>query len=608
MPSDKRATCVHIASLPGSAQLLILQLVCDSCGPDTPGTCWLARVCKHWRILACSVKRLRVLFQGGIHSNQLPESQQQQEQQQQRTVDFCAWLRRCAHQVVALAVTGEAAREALVVLAEVASSSSKAAAAAAGGGGGGAGVTGQGLPLQRLMLTGTELLHPGEHKAALNRLLRALPHLQHLRLSQFGAAAFDNDGDANAAAVAALAPLQSSTSLTCLELHGTLESTQVQQQLLDSLTSGVRSLVWAFPSYGAPQQLSFDHLNRLTTLTLQEVAQVDWGSQPQEYSLPLRHLREVALYGILMSDASLLACKEQLVGLRAKRMHRVLSKLSNLQLLDVSGCDAGDAKELLQQAPQVGHLQVSLTTDPSSSTVWDSPCVLQHYKGLTGLRVLDLFVDGRQAAPMALRSLKQLQQLTLNIGGMDVSHVASWAYAVAGLVNLELLSIPAVLTACSDPWLTGLTRLAVLEVDCRLAFDGGLPQLRAAAGHICQVVMPNTCSPCHSTMVGSSSGPSYDTGGSGRSSSSSSSSVGAGVQRQSARVMVVCFDDSLICAGPAAAQLHQAVVADVAEAVMPPGVHLVRGSLYQLRLGRLGLLWPTPVKSRLQQLWPELQC
>jgi hypothetical protein len=196
---------VVFAALPGSAQLRIFQLLCDSCPPDTPGTCWLAPVCKQWRSLACSVKGLRVLF---CSDQQLElDSYLAWSHEYERQVDsFCAWLRRHAPQVVALASSRAQSSDVLEAVAEVAAAAaaaaaaggdgrtSPAAAAAAGGGGGdgqisaaeaspAAAAAGGGfLPLRHLVINSGGWFEPDVCQDILATLLAALPHLQHLHL------------------------------------------------------------------------------------------------------------------------------------------------------------------------------------------------------------------------------------------------------------------------------------------------------------------------------------------------------------------------------------------------------------------------------------------
>jgi hypothetical protein len=317
----------------------------------------------------------------------------------------------------------------------------------------------------------------------------------------------------------------------------------------------------------------------------------------------------VGLFDVAISDASLLACKEQLVGLRPVSFPHVLSKLTQLRALDLTWCTPEAATQLLQQAPELNSLTLQLIGTAYSwlSPAWSSPCVLQHYGGLTGLQELTLAVQGPKAAPMEMCSLARLRRLALDFSGVHMLCVGSWAHAVAGLVNLEVLSMPAVLTACYHPWLTVLTRLVVLEVTRAAGtsiyacpFDVGV-----AAHHIARLLMANTCSPAGFTAPPTNSSSSSSAGNNPGTTSSSNvggsgSSIAAGGCMPSAGVLLVCFGDSASHPATAAGKLYRAVAA--AAPVLPPGVHLFRGSLSKLRVNGVEL-WPAPVAARLQQLW-----
>jgi hypothetical protein len=549
-------------------------------------------VCKQWRDLALHVKGLRVLVYVCDQPAQQQEPQQGQEQQlqqqQQRTASCCAWLRRHAHQVVALAVIGGHAVEVLATLAQVASSSGGGASAAAGSKAGGGG---QWLPLRRLVVLDAFLLPTRVCQDTLQPLMGALPHLQHLHLPLlYGVPPYsiDSQEEAGAAALAALAPLQHSTTLTNLVLSGPMDATEAAHvQLLSSLPGSLRELRWGMVGLEDPQQLSFDHLTALTTLSLHDWSGDMVGCSKEDAFTSLRNLRQLDLRDIPVSDAGLLACKEQLVGLSPRTTTTVLSQLTRLQCLLLTYCNQHTTKELLQQAPPIKRLSVQLQTQASSEcTSGNGAWVLQQYKGLTRLEGLQMVVPGPQAAPTELHTLTQLQQLTLGMDTVDVPSAVSWAQALAGLVNLEGLSVPAVLTGCGGPWLTRLTRLALLEVTTSsLLLGDSFDMQAAAAAHISQVLVPG---------AGSSSCGLTAAAPAGTSASSSSSS---GVGQQPTPVAMVCFAGFQDTPQAAAVELYCALVAAVP--VLPQGVHLFRGSLVQLQ--QCGVeMWPAPVAARLQ--------
>jgi hypothetical protein len=286
----------------------------------------------------------------------------------------------------------------------------------------------------------------------------------------------------------------------------------------------------------------------------------------------LQHLRKLDLYvddGCILNEG-LLAVKKQLVGLALAEPTEVLGQLTHLQSLRLTSSD--DGEQLLQQAPQLQQLQLQLGGDRGVDVqAWSRPWLLQHYSNASSLQRLILEVFYPQAAPLELCALRQLRQLSLTLHGVSrlgASDVLSWACVLAGLVNLEVLTIPAVLTACHHPWLAGFQQLVVLEV----LSDGVATDIASAAAHISRLLAPG-------------------------SSSLSSSSSGSGKQKQAEQVLVVCLDGSRD--PQQAVLLYKAVAAAVP--VLPPNQHLFRGS-WQL-LQECGLeLWPAPVAARLQQL------
>jgi hypothetical protein len=388
-----------------------------------------------------------------------------------------------------------------------------------------------------------------------------------------------NTGDdaATQATAASLGPLQQRTSLTSLVLQGpnfcgVPEVTDTGHELLEQLPTTLRSLTWQL-EVGDPRQLAFGHLTGLTHLALTSQQDNVQSSLPDGALSALGQLRQLVLQGHPVSDEVLVRRKEQLVGLGPARMTRVLPQLTRLRALrlDMDLQFGLPVQELLQQAPQLKELCVTLPDGYGPPTAaWDVPWVLRHYPGLTGLQRLCLAVTGTQAAAPGLCALTQLKHLMLSCEVHDMRPMTclSWVMGLAGLVNLEVLSVPAVLTACWHPWLTGLTRLVVLEV-C------STPQnidTAAAATHMRQLLA---------------------TGG-----QHSSSRDGAGFSLQVCQVRVVCFTYS-IDYHEKAVKLQRAVAAAVP--VLPPNRHLFRGSWQQLQ--DCGVeLWTAPVAARLQQL------
>jgi hypothetical protein len=429
------------------------------------------------------------------------------------------------------------------------------------------------------------LYHP--RNDALWSLLGALPHLQHLNLWLKGPVNMDDPDDAakvssaSSATAGSWAPFQHSTALTSLVLSGPscgrLEATDAAHvQLLAQLPPTLRSLSWTVETQ-QPGQLAFDRLTALTRLDLGPAELPMHGSFPDDAFTAMRQLRELELHHVLASEEMLVAHQEQLVGLTITDMTHVLPQLTRLRSLSFDTELDHLYPALLQQAPQLQALSLTLFSSLGGpSAAWGTPWALQHYKGLTGLQRLSLSVDGAQAAPPALCALTQLKQLEVDVQFDDMEPMTSlsWVCALAGLVNLEVLVVPAVLTACWHPWLTGLTRLAVVEVSS----TGQTIDTTLAAAHISRLLAPepqNRSSP---------------------DSRSSSSSRGG----DRSPLQVVCLsDDGHAQALTAGAQLHRAVVAAVP--VLAPTRHLFQGGWYLLHTCGVEL-WPAPVAARLQQL------
>jgi hypothetical protein len=530
-------------------------------------------VCKRWRHLSCGVKGLRVLFQG---------------HQQQQVDSFCAWLRRYAGQVKVLAITSPQSAVVLAALAEVAEIAAAAAAAGQDAtAAAAAAALGGGAPsLQRLVVTAGALLRPFVYECTLRPLLGALPGLQHLHLHLTDPPDLPDETSSSLASMTVgllSRPLQQCTSLTSLVLDGPTRRGNVpvdaaaQAQLASGLPTSLRSLTWNLEVEG-PVQLSFGHLTALTHLhlkgdnmvILQDLVEDVASTLLDNAFTGLHQLRQLVLHQAPISDEGLLVCKEHLVALAPAHTTHVLAQLTRLQSLRV---DMGvSVQELLVEAPQLQELHVQLDggEDPPE-VAWATPWVLQQYSGLTGLQRLSLSVADTQTAPLGLCALTQLKQLAIidEEPGRKPETCAAWAMAVAGLVNLEVLSVPAALTASWHPWLTGLTRLVVLEV---CSGDHTPAEVASAASHIGRLLAADV-------------------------SNSGTSSSTAGLSRQMERVRMVCFN--VITSVQPAVQLHRAVAAAVP--VLPRNKHLFRGSWQQLQ--ECGVeLWPEPVAARLQQL------
>jgi hypothetical protein len=207
----------------------------------------------------------------------------------------------------------------------------------------------------------------------LQPLLGALPHLQHLHLPLVSLYSISPEAT-GMAAVAALGPLQHSTTLTSLVLGGPLSrhkifTDEVYAQVLAGLPPTLRSLDWRDIDLHDPRGLSFDHLTGLTRLSLNTW---DWNGLgadiPGDAFTALTQLRRLELYGVNMSDQGLLPHKERLVGLGLGRRDltdasNVLPQLTHLQALVLTACK--HVEDLLPQAPDLRELKVFLQWEDS---------------------------------------------------------------------------------------------------------------------------------------------------------------------------------------------------------------------------------------------------
>jgi hypothetical protein len=520
--------------------------------------------------------------QGEEAQQQHEEAMEEEEEEQQQQVDsFCSWLRRHAPQIKALAITSKTARHVLAALPQAAVAAAAAAASMES-----VAAAHPLLPLQRLVITiARDLLDPQVCVDTLNPLLGALPHLQHLHLPLMGQVC-SIDKLLLESAVAALAPLQHSASLTSLVLDGPGFGTTggqvdaVHGQLLANLPHGLRSLTWRLQALTRPRVLDFGHLSALTHLKLSNYGGHTLRCLLEDTFTGLRQLRELELHGISVTDQLLVAHEEQLVALAPKGntpgwVPLVLPQLKHLKALSMTTLSVSmdDLWQKVQQAPGLQELHIVLEPPDGQDGAESSQVYLQQYTQLCKLQKLDITVVFDNYGPQGLSALTQLKQLAISswFGERDIPigpWGSMWPQAVAALVNLEVLTMPAELTVGEQPWLTGLTRLAVLEVICSSSTD-----MASVALDITPLLAPEADS-----------------------SGSSAGSSGEGVSLQEGRVMVVCVSNMN---RHQAVQLKQAVAAAVP--VLAPNKHLFLGGWELLQ--ECGVeLWPAPVAARLQQL------
>jgi hypothetical protein len=489
-----------------------------------------------------------------------------------------------------------------------------AASAAAGG---------HPLPLQRLVLeNGYTLQDPDFCRDTLAPLFSSLPQLQHLHLYLWaGEEEADwRDDTGHKAAVAALAPLRHLTSLTSLHLHGPsdalpaaeADATGWNAEVLSCLPSSLAQLKWDDPHCLYTEELVCDRVTGLTELHLVTTAFGE-APLPEEAYSGLPRLRKLQLDGFDFEDAWLLEHKEVVQGLALhmgeEQVPGCLGQLVNLRTLDLRNwLEPAVVQAAVAAAPQVTQLHLALPHDraPTAAAaaaavppdgrqavrVWLAP-VLE----LTGLRALTLEVPRTCTfLPLGLGGLSQLTRLHARFSPNTPGTICSWVAVVERLVNLQVLTVPAITVACCHQWLTGLTKLGVLElVECSLPALGGdwetnvSYDLEAAADHLQCLV-----STAGAGMAAGSTAAEEPAAAAAAGSRQSSS--------RSQQLQLVCVDGkeyiggtSDLC-GPFYRHLWRRLAGDVA---------LFSGSLGGfLQCG--WQLWPQPTAARLQQLLGDM--
>jgi hypothetical protein len=492
-----------------------------------------------------------------------------------------------------------------------------AASAAAGG---------QPLPLQRLVLENGYTLEPDLCHHALAPLFSSLPQLQHLYLHLWASEDSQwTDDSGQKAAVAALAPLRHLTALTSLHLQGPSDTRAEMQadeegwdaELLACLPSSLARLEWHEPICLYPEELVCDRVTGLTELRLVTTCW-DEVRPPVGGFVGLPHLKKLQLYGFDCDVPWLLEHKEVLHGyapsIGAAQAPGCLGQLVNLRTLDLLHMQCSTmGLAALAAAPQVTQLHLALPYELGSppaagaaaaqqaqaaaparagppdghlaARAWLAPVL-----AMAGLRALTLVVPRTSSfLPVGMGGLSQLTRLHASFSPTTPGITCSWVCAIERLVNLHVLTVPAVTAACCHQWLTGLTKLGVLElVECTEAAPDNLPwdvnveyDLEAVAAHLQGLV--------------STTGP-----------AAAAEAAGAGGSFRASRpqqLQLVCVDarnyegyplDDHHC--PLYRLLWQRLAGDVA---------LFSGSLGKfLRCG--WQLWPQPTAARLQQLLGDM--
>jgi hypothetical protein len=400
---------------------------------------------------------------------------------------------------------------------------SRSAASAAAGG--------QPLPLQRLVLeNGYTLDDSGFSRHTLAQLFSSLPNLQHLYLHLWATEEAEwEDDTGHKAAVAALAPLRYLTSLTSLHLRGPSDPTGEEysdisgwdEELLSCFPSSLAHLEWHEPHSGDIDQLRVDRLTGLTELRLLTTSCGAFGPLPPAVhgygGLP--HLCKLQPIGFSVSDAWLLEHKEVLCGYglegSVEQVPGCLGQLVNLRTLDLCNyVQPAVVQAALVAATQVTQLHLQLpweqcaapaatvtATAEEAAAAGDAAEAPDGRQGvrawlapvlaMTGLRALTLCVPPTcHFLPVGMGGLSQLTRLHASFSPTTPGITCSWVCAIERLVNLQVLTVPAVTGACCHQWLTGLTKLGVLELvecslHCETRYDNNVVfNLEAAAAHV----------------------------------------------------------------------------------------------------------------------------
>jgi hypothetical protein len=359
-----------------------------------------------------------------------------------------------------------------------------------------AAAAGHPLPLQRLVLANGVLLQPLFCSHTLAGLFMALPQLQHLHLELVASEEFEGDGDSytgHAAACAALAPLRHLTALTSLHLEtqyevdewGERDSGGLAAEQLACLPDSLVRLDF-YPSLGTyGHKLAFDRLTALTTLRVGTFPGWVDDLPQQEGFTQLHQLRSLALDGFCGEAEWLQEHCEVLQyyrpGVYADGLEEALSQLVNLRSLDLREFPGLGIEQTLEgyiraAAPHLTQLRLALPSTPApppaepaaAERAWwwrEDAMELLVLAGMTRLRALHL--DAPRwctALPVGLPGMVHLTRLHIRVDHSPPAVTCAWVCAVQGLVNLQVLTVPAVWASCWHNWLLGLTKLGVLEV------------------------------------------------------------------------------------------------------------------------------------------------
>jgi hypothetical protein len=495
---------------------------------------------------------------------------------------------------------------------------------------------GQPLPLQRLVLANGYLLERLFCSHTLAGLFMALPQLQHLHLEL--AANPDEEIDEeeehvrrHSIAVDALRPLRRLTGLTSMYLEGPFwnpltddpaDTADMAAQQIACLPSSLVRLEYCHSPDFNYSELVFDQLTGLTALRL--VAGACSGREWLEQGYTqLQQLRSLHLASYQCRDEWLVEQAAVLQGLRPHQLPdnpaACFSQLVNLQSLDLlrlrggvySSTQLAEALAAVAAAPHLTQLRVKVpldltrTSEASAASAaaeggqrWARGADLAPLVALTGLKALDVEADRASwctALPLGLHQLSRLTRLHLPFDHSPTAVTCAWVCALQGLVNLQVLTVPSTWTVCQHHWLTGLTKLGVLELweGSRWLVDEQT-DLQTTAAHLMPLVSAQEPS-----MV--PAGPSTDGQPAPAAAAGSSRTRSRGMIPQ--QLQLLCIDnqeeevDEFL--------LHNPLYCHLWQELQQQDLALFNGSLKSfLRVG--WQLWPAGKAERLQQLLEDM--
>jgi hypothetical protein len=399
----------------------VLQLIFCLASRQTPGSCLAALVCHVWRAAAGGCSNIRLLY----HVGRVPTD-----------LCFATWLECSSRQLEALIISCDGSNCGLIMAALA-----QAAAAAQ--------AAGRPLRLHTLRVLGECVPLP-----TAGQLLARLPHLRCLQLAMRWAG-YDSLASVKRTQeiLQHLAPLQQATHLEELYLTGPGHLIQDMGRLLPP---SLKRLSWDPVQYTMRYGLS--HLTRLTFLQL-----CDWPWELLSSSdLPsgLQQLEVVDKdndYLTVLEEQREVVTAWDIEDLEEEDVQRLLPRLPNLRAVTVDLADVA-ATAALKHLTQLSSLALYNINVLSKGKRRAMQALVATAAGLRSLRRLDLDFHAL-SAPLAWDGLTQLTHLGLSVGEpaeTSQQEQQAWAEMLGRMAGLRWLSVPGVLLAADQAWLSCL--------------------------------------------------------------------------------------------------------------------------------------------------------